>query len=206
MWYHYAAVKFFIAVTAGALLGDANYHFYMHTFYDIENLNTYPSVNPTVERGQQLMDSGRVYFSPGTRLDISKSSAFKNTDIYCVTPIVVGKDKLPSYDFWAVGLNCCSGKANDFHCGEYNNEYARAGLRQMRDDQRPFFRLAVQQAEAAYNVKAAHPLFYFWLQDPIAEMNSYQEEGFKWYLLGILIHFGFSVVSVLAAAVGFSKL
>ena len=38
-------------------------------YYDIENLNTYPNVNPTKEKGQQLMDAGRVYFTSGARLN-----------------------------------------------------------------------------------------------------------------------------------------
>jgi len=205
-WYHFAAVDFFVAVTLGAVFGDMNFHYTMKTFYDIENLNTYPSVNPSVEPGQQLMDVGRMYFSEGTHLDLKKTAAFKNNDVYCVTPITIGNDKLPSYDFWAVGLNCCSGEVADYHCGEYDNPNARAGLRLMRDDQRPFYRMAIQQAEAAFNIKAQHPLLLFWLQDPIAEMNSYHEDGFRIYLLGILIYFVANCFFVGLAVVGFSKL
>lgn len=206
MWYHFTAVDFFIAVTLGAILGDMNYHYYMKTYYDIENLNTYPSVNPLVEPGQQLMDVGRMYFSEGTHLDVKKTGVFKNTDVYCVTPITNGEDKLVTYDYWAVGMNCCSGEVGDYHCGEYDNPNARAGLRLMRDDQRPFFRMAIQQAEAAFNIKAQHPLLLFWLQDPIAEMNSYHEDGFRFYLLGILIYFMVNCFFVGSAAFGFSKL
>eukprot|EP00438_Fugacium_kawagutii_P029114 Skav233711 [mRNA] locus=scaffold2120:100002:105477:+ [translate_table: standard] len=117
-------------------------------------------VNPGREKGQQLMDAGRVYFEDGTGLDTSKSMAFRNLDRYCVAPIVFGQ----------VGVNCCSGTTADFRCGEFDNPKARSGLRLMRqmpraggletasermtvtlnqgEDQRPFFRLAVQQAEA----------------------------------------------------------
>jgi hypothetical protein len=207
-WYHFAGVAFFIAVTLGAILGDAVFHYYMKTFYDIENLNTYPSVNPLVEPGQQVMDVGRMYFTGGTHLDVQKTAAFKNSDVYCVTPITIGddKDKLPSYDYWAVGMNCCSGEPGDYHCGEYDNPNARAGLRLMRDDQRPFFRLAIQQAEAKYKIKAQHPVLLFWVQDPIAEMNAYHEDGFRVYILGMLIYFFVNAFFVLSAALGFSKL
>jgi len=202
----FAAVAFGLAVFLATTFGDMNFWYNMQPFYDIENLNTYPSVNPAREKGQQLMDAGRVYFSDGTGLDMRKAMGFKNLDLYCVAPIVHGQDQLASYDFWAVGLNCCSGVSSDFRCGEFNNPHARSGLRLMRDDQRPFFRLAVQQAEAAYNIKATHPLFFYWMQDPVAEMNSYRDDGFKYYLLGIFTHFAFNLFCVVCAVVGFSKI
>lgn len=206
MWFMFAAVAFGLAVFFATTFGDMNFWYNMQPFYDIENLNTYPSVNPAREKGQQLMDAGRVYFSDGTGLDMRKAMGFKNLDLYCVAPIIHGQDQLASYDFWAVGLNCCSGVSSDFRCGEFNNPHARSGLRLMRDDQRPFFRLAVQQAEAAYNIKATHPLFFYWMQDPVAEMNSYRDDGFKYYLLGIFTHFAFNLFCVVCAVVGFAKI
>jgi len=206
VWFNFATIAFFVAAIAAGVLGDLNYWFNMHTFYDLENLNTYPSVSPALEKGQQLMDAGRVYFAAGAHLDMQKTIAFKNDDLYCVAPITTGNAQLASYDFWAVGVNCCSGVSSDFRCGEYNNPHTRAGLRLMHDHQRPFFRLAVQQAEAAYNIKSAHPLFFYWLQDPVAEMNNYRDDGFKYYLLGIFGHFAFNSFCVACAVVGFSKI
>jgi len=206
MWYTFATIALLIASIAAAVFGDMNFWFNMQPFYDIENLNTYPSVNPAREKGQQLMDAGRVYFADGSGLDMRKAMGFKNLDLYCVAPIVHGEEQLASYDFWAVGVNCCSGVSSDFRCGEFNNPHARSGLRLMRDDQRPFFRLAVQQAEAAYNIKATHPLFFYWMQDPVAEMNAYRDDGFKYYLLGIFTHFAFNLFCTVVAVVGFSKI
>jgi len=206
MWFNYSTIALLVAVTMGALLGDMNFWYNMQPFYDIENLNTYPNVDPSREKGQQLMDAGRVYFTSGARLNDKYAMGFKNLDLYCVAPIVVGDETIASYDFWAVGLNCCSGVASDFRCGEFNNLHARSGLRLMRDDQRPFFRLAVQQAEAAYNIKATHPLFFYWMQDPVAEMNSYRDDGFKYYLLGIFTHFAFILFCVVVCVVMFSKI
>jgi hypothetical protein len=206
MWYTFSTLALIIAVVLGATMGDMNFWYNMQPFYDIENLNTYPSVNPAREKGQQLMDAGRVYFAEGTILDPRKAMGFKNLDLYCVAPIVSGQQQLASYDFWAVGINCCSGVSSDFRCGEFNNPQARSGLRLMRDDQRPFFRLAVQQAEAAYNIKSTHPLFFYWLQDPVAQMNSYRADGFKYYLLGIFSHFAFNIFCVVCAVLGFSKI
>mmetsp|Transcript_49463 Transcript_49463/g.108022 ORF Transcript_49463/g.108022 Transcript_49463/m.108022 type:complete len:290 (+) Transcript_49463:159-1028(+) len=206
-WLTYSVVALLVAITVAALLGDMNFWYNMQPFYDVENLNTYPDVDPARNRGQQRMDAGRVYFVEGSALDPTKSMAFKNIDTYCVAPIVRDTGaKLVTYDFWAVGINCCSAAPGSFRCGQYSNPKARAGLRLMRDDERPFYRLAVQQAEAAYKIAAAHPLFFFWMEDPVEEMRMYRDTGFKYYLLGIFFYFGLNLLAVVGAVVGFSKM
>eukprot|EP00931_Biecheleriopsis_adriatica_P004354 TRINITY_DN106037_c0_g1_i1.p1 TRINITY_DN106037_c0_g1~~TRINITY_DN106037_c0_g1_i1.p1 ORF type:complete len:313 (+),score=65.24 TRINITY_DN106037_c0_g1_i1:85-1023(+) len=205
-WYTFACISCFLASLSAGVLGDMNYWYNMQPYYDIENINSYPSVNPAREKGQQLMDAGRIYFAEGTGLDTKKAMSFRNLDRYCVTPIVNGQEPLASYDFWAVGVNCCGETTIDFRCGEYNNPKARSGLRLMRDDQRPFFRLAVQQAEAAYNIKATHPLFFEWMQDPVAEVLKYKTAGFKYALIVVLTHFAFNLLCVVGSVFAFSKL
>lgn len=132
MWYTFATLALLVAVVTATIFGNMNFWYNMQPFYDIENLNEYPSVNPAREKGQQLMDAGRVYFADGTGIDMSKAMGFKNLDLYCVAPIVHGEEQLASYDFWAVGINCCSGVSSDFRCGEFNNPHARSGLRPPR--------------------------------------------------------------------------
>jgi len=206
MWFTFCAVSILFAVAAATVCGDLNFWFNMQPYYDIDNLNSYPAVNPAREKGQQLMDAGRAYFLPGSHLDMRRTIGFRNQELYCVAPITHGDTTLESYDFWAVGINCCSAVSSDFRCGEYNNPRAAAGLRMMRDDQRPFFRLAVQQAEAAYNIHSHHPLFFEWLQDPVDAMNRYREAGYKYFLLGVLLHFAFNCGCVGLAVMAFSKI
>lgn len=208
-WYIFIFATSLLAWTTGAVLGNANYFRNMQPFYDILNLNVYNHVDPTVTRGQQLMDAGRIFFTPGTALDLRYSMTFKNLDTYCVAPLTGvnanGTARVPeSYDYWAVGLNCCN-EWKGFRCGEFNNPKARSGLRLMRDDLRPFFRLAVQQAEAAYNVKAVHPLFLYWMQDPAAEVHAYEDTGYRYFSLGLTSFCGFQLFAVIFACISFAK-
>ena len=78
-------------------------------------------VYPSHLRGQQVMDAGIIMFANGSKLELQKSMGFKNQNIYCVAPIVMGGNTtMGTYDFWAVGKDCCSGSTADFHCTGFN--------------------------------------------------------------------------------------
>jgi len=209
-WYIFICVTSLLAWVLAVGAGETNFVENLQPFYDVLNLNTYQSVDPSKMRGQQLMDAGRIIFVKEATLDLSKAMSFKNLDRYCVAPVTMSSGNeshatLANYDFWAVGTNCCT-DTGEFHCGDFHNPHAHAGLRLMRDEQRAFFRLAVQQAEAAHSVKAIHPLFFTWMQDPVVELNSYQDEGFKYYTVGMFSHFVLQLFLVLCAALAFSKM
>merc|ERR1719440_1823541 len=124
------AVMALTAWVLGFLLGGNNFHVNMQPFYDLKRLIVYPSVDPSKYGGQQLMDAGQIQFTKGTRIAISKSTGFKDGDTYCAAPIVSGGNVTQStFDFWAIGVNCCSGHLADFHCGEFSSPHARKGLR-----------------------------------------------------------------------------
>jgi hypothetical protein len=204
-WFLFLAAACFIAWVSGVVLGDFNYHYNMEPYYDVRTLNTYPNVDPRMS-GQTLMDAGRMTFRKGSTIGFNYSVAFKNLDTYCVAPVVMNQTgSLPTYDFWAVGLNCCSGDRGSFNCGEYNNPHAMSGLRVMRDEPSSFYRLAVQKAEASYNIHAPHPMFLYWMQDPVAEMHAYMDEGYKYYICGVFTFFAAMLFFVMIAIILFSR-
>eukprot|EP00415_Alexandrium_ostenfeldii_P004754 UN4754 len=159
-------------------------------------------------QGKEIMDAGRVQFIDGARLDLNRSMGFKNQDTYCVAPITTsfphGDPPLTVYDFWAVGKDCCSGNAGDFKCGDWEDAKARGGVRVVRDEDRAFYRLAVQQAQSVFKVKAIHPLFFHWVKDPVADVSGFMQEGYKWYISGIFLHFAFQLLLVFIAACAFA--
>jgi len=212
-WHIFLFLTALFAWGLGIYCGYHNFHYQMDAYYGIQNLGTYAGVDPAATQGQQLMDAGRVVFEKGVHLDLSKSMSFRNNDLYCVAPIVSANYSLAgapeTYDFWAVGLNCCCGdtvRSADFQCGEVKNIEASAGVRLMRDEDRPFYRLAVQQAVGAFGIKAKHPLFFHWVQDPIASSEAYRWEGFRQYLIGVYSHFVFQLLAVLLTTMCFARM
>lgn len=179
---------------------DQAYWRFARSYYDFQSMASYINIDPSTDRGQTYMDAGQVYFKEGTNVQISKAIAFQEDEIYCVAPIVQqtldsGGDKsggsvsgnslkMPNsgtIDFWAVGINCCDPSGLNFKCGESKNPLARAGIRELRDDVRPFFLMAVQEWTAWLKMPAKHPLFFHWVQDPLVQVETFWFNAMKMF-------------------------
>jgi hypothetical protein len=204
-WFIYAAGAFFFASVFAAAFGNWVFALKMNSYFDLHSMNTYSGVNPMRVKGAMVSDAGRAYFSMNAHLDQKKAIAFKHMDTYCAVPITVGDDKLPNYDFWAVGMNCCD--EGKFHCGaDWDNFRARSALRLMDLDQAPFYRLAVQQAEAAYDISANHPVFFHWTQDPVKDINDRKHFALKMFFIGSGTYFIANFCAVVYATFAFAKM
>lgn len=206
-WLIVFVVTSLIAWVLGTAMGSSNYSANFKPNYDLMNLNSYTDVNPSAMRAQQLMDAGRVEFAEGSRLDVTKSMGFKNVNVYCVAPITLGNASVGTHDFWAVGVNCCSGNQADFHCDDNSHHLSRrGGLRLMSDGDRPFYRLAVQQAESMYHIKANHPIFFHWVDDPLQVAQASHQRGMNRFHLEISGYLIFQAIAIVATTLCFAKL
>lgn len=207
-WYFFIAITSVLALFLAAATGETNFIQYVQPYYNYENLASYQDIDTNAYLGQQLMDAGRIEFKQGTSLNVGRSMGFKSHDIYCVAPIMTkgSADSALSVDFWAVGKNCCSGVAADFHCSGFNDPHATGVIRMMQDADRPFYRLAVQQAEATYHMTATHPLFFQWVHSSEEAVNEFWQKGFRNYLLWTCSFFMLQAFLTAATTLAFSKL
>lgn len=195
-----------VAFAGGMLAGDINYLLNFHHYYFIHSLKSYANVNPADANGLQLMDAGRVKFAEGSKLLIDMGMSFTMWDTYCVAPIGTAESgsvnqqnpgpTLAAYDLWAVGKNCCSTDNPTFACGQYQNINAKSGLRQSNENERAFFALAVQQAEAAYAINAKHPIFFHWVEDADASMQNFFNKGFRGWVILLAFHWCINAFAV----------
>lgn len=146
-------------------------------YYRSLEMSIYTDVDPLRVRGQQIMDAAAITFINSSHVDQSHIMGFRNKDMFCVAPIISNLlpppgEPMPTYDFWAIGTNCCdypSDTTRSFRCGAVGKENATSGIRLFNDYSHPFYRLAVQQAEAVYHIRAAHPLFFEWVEDSLVK-------------------------------------
>jgi len=191
------------AAVVGIIVGQLTYWTFLYPFFFLQSMKTYSNVDPSQVTGWRLMDAGKIHFAENVRLATDMGMSYTNWDVYCVAPITTGSGlpsqstSLATYDLWAVGVNCCRSADSNFHCGEYNNINARAGLRQVDESHRMYFNLAVEQAKAAYNIQSEHPLFFYWVQDPDRQVSHFFSSGFRVFVMSNLV---FTTVLVLWVA------
>jgi len=202
------------ALIAGYVLGDRSYWLYTTNIYSYRDLVSYVDIDPAEDSGQAYMDSGHVYFKEHSMVLRQRFKSFRNGDNYCVAPIIRGAfvptagSTAPTmngyvmpgsgtYDWWAVGTNCCEGDGTDakeFTCGQTTNSLSRSGMRLLSDTQRPYYLLAVQEWSATYGLPVKHPLFFEWVKDPLETEDGYDADADAklwqnlWYfLLGSIV-------------------
>mmetsp|Transcript_42138 Transcript_42138/g.97567 ORF Transcript_42138/g.97567 Transcript_42138/m.97567 type:complete len:329 (+) Transcript_42138:44-1030(+) len=205
-WMVFQSATLFLALVLGVVLGTVNFKLYTQTYHQVVALNEYHGIDPSRMRGQQLLDAGSIVFTADSKLDVSRSMGFRNKNIYCVAPITNTNETVATYDFWAVGKDCCSGTRADFRCDHSRSPRAHAALRLMKTRDRDYYRLAVQQAEATYNIKAAHPLFFEWQEDPAGVLEDWKVNSVRNFVIGLFAHFLLQSFLVAAATVAFSKI
>jgi len=201
----------FLAFTVALASGENTFYQYTQTYYDLVRLNSYPNIDPQKQTGQQVMDAGIIEFTKDSRVEVNSSMGFKDVNVYCVAPVTKNgtgiKDGQKSgIDFWAVGLNCCSGQRADFQCGEWQSPTASSGVRVVNLEQRQYFQLAVKKAEAEYGIAASNPIFLHWMGTPSDEVNSLYDD----YIGAFIRHVsGFAcatLFTVAFASIAFAKL
>lgn len=200
-WYAFLACSCLVAILLAELVGTYNYVANMKFLYGYNDLNSYAGVDPSGGSGQAFLDAGQISFVNTSRLQLSRSMGFYDGTMYCVAPIVSTSEPPAIYDFWAVGVGCCSGHAADFHCGPFSDANAHQGLRLLRDDQRPFFQLAVQQAESVYQIKANSPIFLTWTKDAAGNLEKYRHDSFMFYMFWIFCFIGLQTFTTVLALV-----
>jgi len=205
-WPRLSKFLFFVAAAVGMCFGGLNYCYYAWPSYSLDGLRTYSELDATDVPGQRLMDAGRVSFATNTRLLTDMAMSYTEGQTYCVAPITTKQDiRTPGrFDLWAAGVGCCSPGQSNFHCGDFHSPKAKSGLRVVDETQLRFFRLAVQQAEAAYNLEVGQPLFFTWLEDAEQSLETFFHLSFKNFVVANVYHFGFNTVCVLAFVVFFA--
>lgn len=210
-WFSYFAFMFGVGLLSAWLIGGTIFRTYTLPYLAIKDLKVLGHMDVSVENGLNVMDAGIVYFADGNKIDATRSWHFKQGSTWCVAPLIKGTPgsatpKTGSFDFWAVGKDCCSESSSDFRCGAYNNPVARSGIRVLTDEDRMFYRLAVEQAETLYGITATHPVFFEWSQDPLGTVNSWNAKGFTTYVMAVIVAFVISLLGVSVASCKFAWL
>lgn len=207
-WLTYICMAVGTALVWGALSGKGTYHSFSEPYYKIHDLKAVNGIDASSTPGEHVMDAGLISFGPGNHLDALRSWHFMKETLYCVAPVVTN-GSMPrglSYDFWAVGKDCCSTSSSDFRCGSWGSLAANGGWRVMDEGDLKNYHLAVQQAESLYSIKAHNPIFINWAQNAAGEVQSWNTQAFQNFLMNVGFAFVFSLFFAAMASCRFAWL
>lgn len=179
LWWPFWTVVLILGGTAiGATLGKVLWFHSLKRYWDIHALQRYSDIDTDVVSGDRIADVGLISFEEGTSIDRAAGGCFLNAGhTYCVAPILKGGQiqsqlgdmpRTGTYDFFAVGIDCCTCPNQDFRCGDaWASPTARGGLRMTDDSLLPFYTLAADDWAAEYEKASRHPLFFEWVRAPL---------------------------------------
>jgi len=229
-WFTFFSVLVLICAIWGILGGLHNLNTFERPYYTLGEMTSKSGVDPSTMSGEDAMDAGIVNFLPGTMLDAKKTWHFKKETLYCVAPIVGPGGQTPlrqTYDFWAVGKDCCAVGASDFRCGSWGSTTAHTGLRELNEKDLIYYQLAINQAESLYDLMAPHPIFLEWVENTntgsrvgdsgatdndantatgIPKVDSWHSQSFKNYAVQSVTNFIFCMFCVALASARFAYL
>eukprot|EP00929_Paragymnodinium_shiwhaense_P061954 TRINITY_DN3093_c0_g2_i1.p1 TRINITY_DN3093_c0_g2~~TRINITY_DN3093_c0_g2_i1.p1 ORF type:complete len:484 (-),score=99.19 TRINITY_DN3093_c0_g2_i1:50-1501(-) len=206
-WYPMAAFFLTAAFVTAALLGQYNFKTYTQPYFEVTDLKVVSHLDTSLELGQSLLDAGIAYFGSDVHLDGLRGWHFKHESMYCVAPIAKSGDpETSSYDFWAVGKDCCAMGASDFRCGDWSKAQVRAGIRALDKGDLEYYQLAVKQAETLYGIKSSHPIFFTWSKDPVHEVEGWWKRAFELFMLQSFCFIVFVIIATTLATCCFAHL
>jgi len=190
-WYVFLGMLSLVAVLAGNICGMYNYSEYMLQYWAYNQNRSYTNVLPS-EPAAAHADAGKIEFASSARIDTTKAVGYKSGEIYCVAP-VMDETQTSRVEYWAAGTNCCKQRA-DFSCDQAADFSAHSGVvildsNSFFTSSRDFFKLAVKQAEAQYDiVSAPEPLFVRWVAKPAEVQDMFWTYGIGYLLVSVFVY------------------
>mmetsp|Transcript_116882 Transcript_116882/g.183825 ORF Transcript_116882/g.183825 Transcript_116882/m.183825 type:complete len:336 (-) Transcript_116882:57-1064(-) len=206
-WHLFVIITSFLAVLLGSVLGYCNFKSNASRYYDYISLRRIADVEPGQWQGGQALDAGELDFRAGTKVNTQMNMVYFQKKGWCAAPIVASDGApLASYDFWAVGVDCCSSRHGDFACGSTGqNGEPLLGLRVLDDSEIAGYKLAVMQAQAAYNIQVHNPIFLLAVKSPYALIKSYWNHAITFAYTCMSLFALFQVAAVCTQAYIFGK-
>eukprot|EP00746_Dinoflagellata_sp_MGD_P013613 gnl/MRDRNA2_/MRDRNA2_129480_c0_seq1.p1 gnl/MRDRNA2_/MRDRNA2_129480_c0~~gnl/MRDRNA2_/MRDRNA2_129480_c0_seq1.p1 ORF type:complete len:317 (+),score=33.66 gnl/MRDRNA2_/MRDRNA2_129480_c0_seq1:150-1100(+) len=180
-----------VSTITGTVSGLYNYHENMFAYWSYEDNGVYTNLTPS-EPAAAHKDAGKIFFSDAARVDTTKAVGYKDGPVYCVAPIL-DEVPIPKVQYWAVGQECCSQRA-DFNCDDSWNPKAHSAVVMLESNQLlpshvDMYMKAVKLSEAVYDiVSVPDPIFVRWVAEPEVVEDEYWRSGIGFLVAAVSIY------------------